>query len=597
MTDLTTATGTEGPSYRLVIYSDSSVHTVALHGSAWTIGRGDECDICLRDPTVSRQHLRIERNGDTFRFVDIGGKNPIHLDGKPSKEGTLALGASLTVGLTRITLDRRANRIKLLPDSDSTRVIPREVLDEALRDAPSSAALAAQQNLDVAVRTLESLELPLADLGSLEDVAEPLLDFALNLTGRRRGLIGKFFDGDEFSCIASMDRQEPDHELRIPISVLRDASEARSPFLEAHNDHGNRVERLLVPLGNGTRYVLLLEEPRRDAPSGQDALRMARALGTVIGQRLREMEHRIELRDEVARLRRSSATAQGMVLASFRLAQVRAQLRDCNDATEHLLVVGEEGTEKEAVARYAHEVSPGTRGEFVSFHPTLVPPSRVADALLGDDGALRRAHRGTLFLDHPELLPTEVQQRIALAVRSQHLNSASGALVACSVRLVMGINDESARSLVATELDHLVHCTPFQIPPLRDDARDILLQSELVLAELGPDTNGAPRAINDRAKARLSAFPWPGNTRQLRQVLEHAAARAGTEPIQPRHLPAAIREATEGDVVRVATLEDVERRHIRDVLARTGGNRSKTATLLGIASSTLYEKMRKYGIV
>ncbi len=122
------------------------------------------------------------------------------------------------------------------------------------------------------------------------------------------------------------------------------------------------------------------------------------------------------------------------------------------------------------------------------------------------------------------------------------------------------------------------------------------MQSELLLAELGPDTNGAPRALSDRAKNRLAAFPWPGNLRQLRQVLEQAAARAGTEPIQPRHLPGAIRDASEGDVVRVASLEDMERRHIRDVLARTGGNRSKTATLLGIASSTLYEKMRKYGI-
>lgn len=587
---------TETPSYRLVIYNDSSVHTVALHGAAWTIGRGDDCDICLRDPTVSRQHLRIERRADEFHFTDLGGKNPICLDGKPCKSGTLSLGSSLTVGLTRLTLDRRANRLTLLPDSDGTRVIPREVLDEALRESPSSAALAAQKNLDVSVKTLESLELPLADLGSLEDVAEPLLDFALNLTGRRRGLIGRFFDGDEFSCLASLDRQDTDHELRVPLGLLRDASHVNTPFLEVHNDHGARIERLLVPIGNGMRYVLLLEEPRRDAPSGQDALRMARALGVVIGQRLMDMEHRLELREEVARLRRSSAAAQGMVIASFRLSQVRNQLREFNDPRQHLVVFGEEGTEKEAVARYAHEISPGARGMFVAFHPALVPANRLPEALLGDDGALRRAHQGTLFLDHPEMLPTDLQQKLAQAVHSQHLVSSNGALVACTARLVLGLGDEPSRSLVATELDNLVQSPPLHIPPLRDDPRDILVQSELLLAELGPDTNGAPRALSDRAKNRLAAFPWPGNLRQLRQVLEQAAARAGTEPIQPRHLPGAIRDASEGDVVRVASLEDMERRHIRDVLARTGGNRSKTATLLGIASSTLYEKMRKYGI-
>jgi len=133
------------------------------------------------------------------------------------------------------------------------------------------------------------------------------------------------------------------------------------------------------------------------------------------------------------------------------------------------------------------------------------------------------------------------------------------------------------------------------VPPLRGNARDVLTLAELFLSELGTGPGGSPRLLTERAKRLLVGYGWPGNVRELRLVLEAGAAMAGEQPIAPRHLPPTIADepASGADV---STLEEVERVHITDVMQRVAGNRSRAAQLLGIATSTLYEKLKRYRI-
>ena len=136
-----------------------------------------------------------------------------------------------------------------------------------------------------------------------------------------------------------------------------------------------------------------------------------------------------------------------------------------------------------------------------------------------------------------------------------------------------------------------------EVPPLRSDSRDVLALAELFLSELGSCPNGSPRLLKERTKRLLASHGWPGNVRELRLVLESAAAQAGNHPIAPRHLPPSIgKEPAGGAPSEIATLEQLERNHIVEVLQRTGGNRTRAAQMLGIASSTLYEKLKRYCI-
>ena len=154
-----------------------------------------------------------------------------------------------------------------------------------------------------------------------------------------------------------------------------------------------------------------------------------------------------------------------------------------------------------------------------------------------------------------------------------------------------------AAAITCAELLAELDPEPIEIPLLRNAPRDITALAELFLAQLGPNQDGAPRLLSERARRLLTSHDWPGNVRELRAAVEAAAGSAGSQPIAPRDLPLAKRDSDDAaEAAAIPTLEDVERRHIEEVLRRTGGVRSRAAKALGIANSTLYEKLKRYRI-
>ncbi len=576
--------------YRLLVFGNGSVRTIPLSGERWVLGRADDCSIVIRDPTVSRRHVLIERSGESFRFKDLGGSNPILLEGKPQPEGSLEVGQTLLVGLTRLTLERRNQPAPVLPATESTIVLSREVIDDELLNAQNG------QNTFVAAarKVLERIEWTFADLGDLEDVAEPLIELALNLTGRRRGLIARFRSDEGIETLATLDAMGPCGEIRIPEQMLRDARRLGRPNLITTQDRDRSVHRMLVPLGPGPDGLMVVEEPLPDAPNGQELLRLGRALGRVIWHRLQETQERQRLRDEVQRLRFQGTVAHQALLASTRLHEIRQQLRERANDERIIALVGESGSEAEELAHYLHAEGTRAKAPFVSTSVGSLPPDRCVAELLGDagtPGAIERARGGTLFVDGFCSLPPAIQEQVLEA-----LGHAAGSL---APRLVIGCESMpgSDPGQWARPVLDAVAGRVFVIPPLRSDARDILTLAELFLSDLGPGPDGAPRLLSERAKRALTGHPWSGNIRELRHVLEQAAARAGGQPIAPRHLPEHFSEHTfQPPASDIATLDQVEAAHIREVLQRVGGNRAKAAQALGIAASTLYEKLKRYAI-
>jgi DNA-binding NtrC family response regulator len=581
----------EQPAFRLVILSDNSVRTFPLAGERWVVGRSEECDITLSDQTVSRRHFVLERQGDEFRFHDLGGVNPLLLDGRAARSGTIRTGQSLQVGMTRLSIDRRRQGVRVLAGHEHTQVISREVLDS---EAASTQKRGPIDPAEVA-RLLESLEWPLAELGSLEDVSEPLLDLALNITGRRRGMIGVFDAGGTFRCLATMDHGDEGRDLHVPDQLLQEIRSAKTPYLVSTHHRGGIVERLVLPLGSGREMgMMLLEEPRRDAARGQEALRLARAIGAVAWQRLRETEQRLKLRDEVSRLRFVGSTAHGNILASMRLHGVRRHLRDAAGLDLPVLLVGENGTEKQALAHYLHAHGPRANAPFLSLFPALLSDAALERELFGSGsgggGILQRVGGGTLYLEGPENLPEPLQARLLAAVRE--LRAQPGE----SLRLVGGTVADQVHTgpgswtPILTELFSGIRLL---VPPLREDARDIVALAQLLLAEMGPGPEGTPRSLTERSKQLLMEYSWPDNVRELRLALEHAAATAGANPIAPRHFPESVQQKST-ELPDLLSLETVEKQHIVEILARVGGNRIRAAQVLGIATSTLYEKIKRY---
>lgn len=576
----------ESTEYRLVILGDGTVRTLPLRGTRWTIGRAEDCTVVLRDPTVSRRHLQIDWTGSSFVFRDLGGSNPVAVDGRALHQGEIQPGQVIAIGLTRLVIERRGAAMTITADDQRTIVISREVIDDEVPPTPQHPQAA------TAIRVLDRIEWTFADLGDLRDAAEPLLDLSRNLTSRSSGWIGRFTTDGGIEVLASHAVAGTASAVRLPESMLGEARRSTRPNLVITSENGVTVDRLLVPLGKVGEGLMVLQQPQPGAPAGQDLLRLAQSLGSVVWHRLQETTERLRLRDEVKRLRFHGTATHNALLLSNRLQAARQALRERVNGTEPIWLVGEEGTEREDLARYLHAESPRRNALFSPWSATQVPSWRHERDLFGDGrepgGLLLRTRGGTLFLDQVERMQMTTQQRLVAELRAPAADgSAPPVLVASS----------QPTGLVHIDplLLELLQAHRIDVPPLRSDSRDILALAELFLSEMGSCPDGSPRLLTERTKRLLAEHSWPGNLRELRLVLEAAAAQAGNQPIAPRHLPSTLGDdgsaAPGGDV---PTLEQLERQHIIAVLQKTGGNRTRTAQMLGIATSTLYEKLKRY---
>ena len=568
-------------SYRLVILGNESARTVPLVGQRWTLGRSASCSVILRDASVSRRHVLIERDGATFRFRDLGGANPTRLLGRVVTSGELPLGQPLTVGLTQVSIEERARPSAVEVGDLETITVSREVIDEESPD-PDPADAESEREA-IALKVLGNLEWAVADVGDLFDAAEPLLAVALQLTGRSRGWIARLPTQTSVETLAVIPADDVSYVPTLPGDALRDARAIRRPHLLFTREAGAERERLVIPMGSAPGGLLVVEGDRDGAPRGQRLLRIAALVGRFVWQRCKEVAERAQLRDELARRTYRSSDEHNALSASARLQETRERVRALAASGAGAFLVGEAGTEKQALARLLHAESPLRHGPFLVWDAEREQPS----ALLGDGscaGALRSAGGGTLYLPRAPKMPASLQEQLAAALSRGDYD----------LRIALSARPDDGE--LAPALRAATDCERLEVPPLRSDARDVLVLSELFLAGLGPRPDGSPRLLSERAKRTLTSYAWPENVRELRLCIEAAAARAGDRPIAPRDLPVRTAEPGAPSSAAIPTLEQIERQHIEEVMRRTGGVRTRAAQALGIATSTLYEKLKRYRI-
>jgi DNA-binding NtrC family response regulator len=277
--------------------------------------------------------------------------------------------------------------------------------------------------------------------------------------------------------------------------------------------------------------------------------------------------------------------------------------------------VGETGSGKDVLARALHEESVRAEGPFVVFDCGAVAANLAESELLGHErgaftgavsahaGAFERAHGGTLFLDEIAELPLDLQPRLLRALESRKVRRVGGRQERrVDVRVVAATNRDMRAEVAAgrfrEDLYFRLAVAVVRVPPLRDRLDDLPQLVLSLLADLGrPDLR-----VADSTLAMLRSHPWPGNVRELKNALSCAIAfvDAGTTVLEPRHIrllaPSSADSALDGLPLGGRLLEHIERVAIRQTLAQAEGNKTYAARALGIAVSTLYEKLKKYGL-
>ena len=317
--------------------------------------------------------------------------------------------------------------------------------------------------------------------------------------------------------------------------------------------------------------------------------------------------------------RRSETTAGGALLGvSPAMTDVANQisLLARSDKTTALLL-GESGTGKGRVAELIHAQSPRATRPFVEVNCASLGSTMLDSELFGHEkealgdarerkiGLVEIANGGSLFLDEIADLDPTLQPKLLRVLEGKSFRRLGGTEeVRVELRLIAATSKDLVNEVTAgrfrEDLYYRLSVMPITLPPLRARAREDLVQLiGAVLDELHPQLGEAPERVSDAALERLLKYAWPGNIRELRNVLERAMIMGrGAPEVLPVHLPSEVRDASGASVDHYVpkSLEEVERVHMERTLRAHSGNRTRAARELGISRATLIKKIKDYNL-
>jgi PAS domain S-box-containing protein len=344
--------------------------------------------------------------------------------------------------------------------------------------------------------------------------------------------------------------------------------------------------------------------------------------GTIVGgvETFRDLSAVERLRKELAQ----SYTYRDIVGKNARMRRLFKILPAIAESESTVLIEGESGTGKELFARAVHDLSPRREGPYVVVNCGALPETLLESELFGykkgaftdakkdKPGKFELARGGSIFLDEVETLAPKVQVKLLRVIQEREFEPLGGTKpVKADVRLVAASN-RPLRDLVAQgkfrdDLFYRLNVVTLDLPPLRERRDDIPLLVDHFVHGFNAAKSREMEGVSPSALQALMEFDFPGNVRELQNIIEHAFVLCDTGLIDVQHLPRAVTTTLDGAASDRSSANDkavpshtsltaTEVAAIRAALGRNRGHRAQTASDLGISPSTLWRKMRRYGI-
>ncbi len=509
------------------------------------IGRSRKNHIVLPHPEVSRNQAIIRKKGKEYVVIDESGRG-LDVNTALAKESELKHGDVLSIGVYRLVFQ-----------------------SEEPEDPPSD------------TMTWEStLELP-----TPKPVLEKIAKCELVVTdgpdkGKRMALgrgvmaIGRSAQGD----LVLTDKTVSNLHLEIEYGSmgvhLRDMGSTNGSRVDGRRIQSQTVDvGSEIQVGKTTLKLFLEEETLPMSPP---------SLGRLIGR-------------------------------SPKMEVVYQLIRKGANSDVAVLIQGETGCGKELVAKEVHRLSPRTQGPFITVDCSAIPKDLIESELFGHEkgaftsavsqrkGAFELANKGTIFLDEIGELPLEMQPKLLRVLEEKQFKRiGSGEVLHSDFRVIAATNrwldQEVLKGRFRQDLFFRLYVLPIFLPPLREREEDIPI---LISHFLKGKAVQVPQAAMDQ----LVAHPWPGNVRELRNVMERAVVMMEGNVLQPEDLLFLSNADRQGELMPwekneetspPASLEEIEKQVIRRALKSCKGDKKVVAKTLGIALSTLYEKLRRY---
>ncbi len=325
----------------------------------------------------------------------------------------------------------------------------------------------------------------------------------------------------------------------------------------------------------------------------------------------------VDLKEKIAILGHSEGEGAPLLIGECPAMQrIKSTMKKFACADASILILGENGTGKDVVARLLHYLSDRKDGPFVSIDLGSIPEQLFESELFGYEkgaftgantakaGRMEAASGGTLFLDEIGNLPLQYQAKLLTAIEKKEITRVGGTVPKkIDVRLICATNANIRRMVgektFRQDLQFRINTLEINIPPLRDRGEDILLLADFFLAKYTKKYNRNIRGLSRDAKIALMRHDWPGNVRELQHTIERAVIMEESSVIKHYNLMLVTHNDDYSDSVRTPegemtmNLEELERDAIERAMKRADNNVSRAAELLGITRYALYRKMEK----
>lgn len=336
----------------------------------------------------------------------------------------------------------------------------------------------------------------------------------------------------------------------------------------------------------------------------------------ILLQRIIDKRHLIreneELRDKVVAV----PHMPGIVYISHVMEEVMSKAVRASGSNATVLVTGESGTGKELVAQAIHQLSARNEGPFVPVNCSAIPENLIESELFGHEkgsftgadrqriGKFEQADHGTLFLDEVGELPLNAQVKLLRALQERHIERVGGsAAIAIDTRIIAATNrnleEEIEKGQFRQDLFYRLNVIGIELPPLRQRKNDIPVLAEHFIRQYAEEHGKDVRALTSEALDMLVKYPFPGNVRELGNIIEQAVVLTRNDMITPRDLPShltVVQEEYTGSLGLDDQVAALEKTTLQNAMRQADGNKSAAARLLGISERKIRYMIQKYDI-
>jgi len=606
-------------SYLLMISgARAGAHVVLPTDRPTRIGRGLDCDIVLSDPLASRVHAIVQFSDGLWWIRDATSRNGTYLNGQKIDEARLALDCRVKIGTTEFIYCEQLDPHSESAKQEHTQTVVRDrIVTEGMpSDLGFSLLQDNERNQDFL--TLHQLSVRLLGCSDPDEVVHVSLD--LLHTRTQASVVGFLWVSDDGQLKPKLViPEEASSKVRLSDSltemVIRQGKAVwidNQPASVGTDSLRLFADALCIPLVHEGKTLGAIHIYLEQGRFRQSDFEVSLLLANILTVALVRSRQEAVLRADNRRLSDKAAVFDELIGESKPMTELKSKINRVARATGCVLVRGESGSGKELVARAIHRASTRSDRPMLSVNCAAIPRDLMESQLFGHKkgsftgaetdhtGWFQSAHTGTLFLDEVGELTLEGQAKL-LRILEGHpfLPVGSTKEVTVDVRVIAATNRD-LREFVRDhkfreDLYYRLSVFELYIPPLRDRGPDIDLLAEFFLNHFRKQHGRPNLLVSPDTREKLLSYQWPGNVRQLRNVLDSAVVMCEGNTILPDDL--GLRDASGGKELESLRLDFWERKLIQEALNRTDGNVPEAAKLLGLGRATLYRKIEEYGIV